>query len=150
MKVIKNILLMTMLSTLTIAAYADTPTTPAPTPTPTATTPSSGADFSGTYQCQGYDPFGKSNYSYPTATFTKNGDTYSIQWLSANGYPLLLGTGVTIPDVNNAIAVVFWDPKKPDYFGVAIYQHKSDGSLQANWTLQAQKQVGTETCTKSK
>jgi len=145
MKVIRKILLSTMLSLFAVAVHAEAASaTPAATPAAS----SGGSDVSGTYQCQGYDPFGKSNYSYPTVTIAKNGDAYTIQWQSSTGYPLLLGTGLFNHEINNAFAVVFWDPKKADYFGTAIYLIKPDGTLQADWTLQAQKQIGTETCTK--
>lgn len=155
MKVMKQALLTTALSMLAIAAYADTTSTNTAATMTTALTntttavaaPASaaGPDVSGNYTCEGYDPFGKSNYANPV-TVTKTGDTYGFQWLSSNGYPLILGTGVYN---NNMLAVVFWDPKKQEYFGTEIYQVKGD-VLQGNWTLQAQKQVGTETCTRKK
>ena len=106
-------------------------------------------DVTGNYQCQGYDPYGKSNYSNPVSV-TKNGETYSFQWLSSKGYPFILGTGVFNKNVNNVISVVFWDPKKADYFGTELFEIKSDGSLQAFWTLQAENLIGTESCTKKK
>lgn len=150
MQVIKQVFLAAVFSLLAINAHAAAVAAPAAAPaTPdTSAAAASTTDVSGTYQCQGYDPFGKSDYNYPTAVFTKNGDTYNIQWQSSTGYPLLLGTGLFNKDVSNAFAVVFWDPKKPDYFGAGLYTVKPDGSMQAVWTLQAQKQIGTEVCTK--
>lgn len=152
MQVISKIVISTALSLLAISAYAATSTMTNTTSTQASKSAdaSSGMDISGTYQCQGYDPFGKSDYNYPTATFSKNGDTYNVQWQSSTGYPLLLGTGLFNKDITNAFSVVFWDPKKADYFGTALYLVKPDGSLAGVWTLQAQKQVGTETCTKAK
>ena len=104
-------------------------------------------DISGNYQCQGYDPYGKSNYANPV-TITRNGNTFTFQWLTTKGYPFILGTGVFNTDLNNAVSVVFWDPKKADYFGTEIFVIKPDGSMSANWTLQGENQVGTESCTK--
>lgn len=148
MQMVNKLFISTILSLFTLSAHAVVPANTQTTMP--ANNVANGPDVSGTYQCQGYDPFGKSDYSYPTAIFSKNGDAYSVQWQSSTGYPLLLGTGIVNKDISNAFSVVFWDPKKADYFGTALYAVKPDGSLSAVWTLQAQKQVGTETCTKAK
>lgn len=129
-KAIKKILLATCLGTLAIATYAQT----AP-------------DFSGTYQCSGYDPYNKANFN-ETITFTKTGDTYSVQLAESGsaGIPYMLGTAL----VNkNAISFVVWDQKKPHIFGAGLYKIKSDGSLDGVWSTKATNQVGTETCVKS-
>ena len=141
MKIV-NMLLISTLSVLTLTAYAKTNSTHNAT-----STPSSAPDISGNYQCQGYDPFGKSNYSNPV-TITKRGSTFNFQWLNQKGYPFLLGTGVMHPDIGNMVSVVFWDPKKAEYFGTEVFAIKSDGSMSATWTVQGEDQVGTETCTK--
>ena len=100
---------------LTVAASAVFAETSASTQAaPAATT----ADVTGTYTCQGYDPYGKTNFN-STVNVSKNGDTYSFQWLS-NGYPYNLGTGLFHKDVPNAVSVVFWDPKKSDYFLIRL------------------------------
>jgi hypothetical protein len=101
----------------------------------------------GDYQCKGYDPYGKNSYGNPVRV-TKNGETYSFQWLTSKGYPFILGTGVLHPDLSDVISVVFWDPKKADYFGTEIFSIKPDGSLSATWTLQGENLVGTENCVK--
>jgi len=131
MKSAKILLLMSMLSLFSLSVYA-----------------ANAADITGNYQCHGYDPFGKSNYANPVSV-TKNGDTYSFQWLNSKGYPFLLGTAVMSIDGNN-VSIVFWDPKKADYFGTEVFTIKPDGSMQANWTVQGENQAGTETCTKNK
>ncbi len=133
-----------ILALLTVASSAVFADTAAPSTAPAANTP----DVTGTYTCQGYDPYGKTNFN-STVNVSKNGDTYSFQWLS-NGYPYNLGTGLFHKDVPNAVSVVFWDPKKSDYFGTEVFYIKSDGSLDAQWTLQAQNKIGTESCTKNK
>lgn len=117
----------------------------------TETTSSNGTpDIAGNYQCKGYDPGGNSNYSSPLSV-TKNGDTYTFQWLNSNGYPYILGTGFLSTNVTNALSVVFWDPKKADYFGTLLYSvNKSDGSLTGSWVVQGTKVLGTENCTKNK
>lgn len=138
--VMANPNVMTLAAATTSAEPASAPTAPAYT--------SPGPDISGSYTCTGYDPFGKTNFN-STVTVTKNGDTYSFQWLS-NGYPYNLGTGIYHKDVKDTISVVFWNPKKPDYFGTEVFMVKPDGSLTANWTVQAESQVGTENCTKNK
>lgn len=106
-------------------------------------------DITGSYQCKGYDPGGNSNYTNPI-TVTKNGDTYAFQWLNSSGYPFNLGTGIMIPNLNNVVSVVFWDPKKSDYFGTMVYAIGSDGTLDGGWVIQGTKKAGTETCIKSK
>lgn len=142
MKLGKKILLLSALSIFSLVTYA------ADTAQPSANANVKLPDISGHYECQGYDPYGKSNYSNPV-TVTRNGETYSFQWLSSKGYPFILGTGVFNKNISNAISVVFWDPKKQDYFGTEIFEIKPDGSMQATWTLQGENAVGTETCTKS-
>lgn len=119
-----------IVSLLTMTAYADT-------------------NIVGSYQCKGFDPFHSktANYSNPV-NITKNGDTYSFQWLHANGYPYIYGTGIMHKDIPNVITVVFWDPTQEDYIGIESYDIKSDGTLQGAWTLKSENKTGTETCTK--
>lgn len=176
MKAGRSLLALISLSLITLGASAAT-TTPATTPAaapatapssaaapaaaPSATTPaassapapastlSAGQDISGSYRCEGNDFTGKSPYTSP-ATVTRNGDTFIFQWLNANGYPYNDGTGIYNKNTNNVMAVVFWDPSKPDSFGTLIYQVQSDGSLVGNWVYKGSNQVGTETCTKTK
>ncbi|MBX3709705.1 MAG: hypothetical protein KIT56_05120 [Gammaproteobacteria bacterium] len=140
MKSAKKILIMSILSLFSITAYAQSNSS-------TNTNSSqNNPDIVGNYQCQGYDPFGKNSYANPV-TITKNGDTYSFQWLTSKGYPFILGTGV-FADVDNVISVVFWDPKKADYFGTEVFTIKPDGSMTATWTVQGENQIGTESCKK--
>lgn len=140
MKMINKIILLSTLSSLPIMIYAANAPAPSLGGSP---------DISGTYQCKGYDPGSKANYANPI-TIVKNGDTYTFQWLNSSGYPFNLGTGIMNPGMNEAISVVFWDPKKSDFFGTMLYQLKPDGSLSGVWVVQATQQLGTENCTKSK
>jgi|SRR5579885_823735 hypothetical protein len=123
---------------------------PAVTPATTAAAPAqapASADISGTYQCQGYDPYNKNNYNFPNVTITKNGDVYNIQWQDANGNPLMLGNAVQNPDAINAYAIMYW-PLKRDYYNVGLYVRKPDGTLESHWLSASQGLVGTETCTR--
>lgn len=139
MRMIHKVILLSALSSLPFIGFAAGATT--------ETTGSS--DITGSYQCKGYDPASKSNYTNPI-TITKNGDTYTFQWLNSNGYPFNLGTGIINPGMSNAMSVVFWDPKKSDFFGTMSYAIQPDGTLSGVWVIQATQQIGTETCVKSK
>lgn len=136
MRFFKGLVLTTILSLCSIAGFA-------------AKNDNTLPDITGTYQCKGYDPGGNSNYANPI-TITKNGDIYNFQWLNSNGVPFNLGTGIFNSKLDNAISVVFWDPKKADFFGTMIYEITSDGSLQGNWVIQGTTKIGTESCTKNK
>lgn len=107
------------------------------------------ADIPGTYQCKGFDPGGNANYSNPI-NITKTGDVFNFQWLNANGQPFNLGTGLLNPGQNNVLSVVFWDLKKPDFFGTMLYTIKEDGSLEGYWVIQGTTKIGTESCVKNK
>lgn len=129
------------LASLHLSAYAGKQADTASTTTST--------DIAGNYQCKGYDPGGNANYNSPL-TITKNGDTYTLQWLNSNGYPYILGTGFMSNNVSDAFSVVFWDPKKADYYGTLLYAVKSDGTLTGSWVIQGTKVLGTESCVKNK
>jgi hypothetical protein len=107
------------------------------------------ADILGTYQCKGFDPGGNANYTNPIS-ITKSGDVFNFQWLNTNGQPFNLGTGILNPNQNNVLSVVFWDMKKPEYFGTMLYNIKEDGSLQGYWVIQSTVKIGTENCVKDK
>ncbi|MBN9227028.1 MULTISPECIES: hypothetical protein [Legionella] len=172
--VIKNVYLVTALSLSTLAAYADdtstsnsnsttnsagtdtsntTSTTPNNTSTTTsntgkATNNNSTTSVLGNYQCQRTDA-ANNTASYPMS-LTKTGDTYTLEWDNSAGDPVLYGTGVMHPNLTNVISSSFWDPRKPDTIGIQMIEIKPDGSLQSNWVLQSDSQLGTETCTKGK
>ncbi|WP_115709575.1 hypothetical protein [Legionella sainthelensi] len=153
--VIKSVYLVTALSLSTMTTYADTTSTPTNTSTSTtSTSPSSNTNNAATpsaqgdYQCQRADA--SNNTSASTLSITKGKDTYTFEWDDSNGDPILYGTGVMVGSLPNAISVSFWDPKKPDALGVEVFELKSDGSLQGNWTLQSDNKLGSETCTKTK
>ena len=167
--VMKSIYLVTALSLPTLTAYADTdnastttPSTPSssttlsnsstPTSTPassdTSTSKAGASTFLGDYQCQRVDS-ANNTAAYPL-TVSKTGDTYTLEWDNSNGDPVLYGTAVMHPNQTNVVASSFWDPRKPDVIGIQMIEVKPDGSLQSNWVLQSDNQLGTETCTKSK
>lgn len=127
-----NIIMTIALSLLTITTYADNSVSPT---------------LAGNYQCQRSDA-SNSVQSYPLV-ISNNGGTYTFEWDNANNYPVLYGTGVRHPNMQNLISVSFSDPKNADAYGVELFEMKPDGSLQANWALQSSNQVGSETCTKS-
>lgn len=153
--VIKSVYLVTALSLSTVTTYADTTSTPANTNTstnstspPTNTSNNATPNPQGDYQCQRADA--SSNTSTSTLSITKGNDTYTFEWDDNNGDPVLYGTGVMVGSLPNAISVSFWDPKKPDAIGIEVFELKSDGSIQGNWTLQLDNKLGSETCTKTK
>ncbi|CAM2962476.1 Uncharacterised protein [Legionella steigerwaltii] len=162
--VIKNVYLVTALSLSTLTAYADdtssnsnttsnagnstSNTSTSTSNTGTATNNNSTSSILGNYQCQRTDA-SNNTVSYPM-TITKTGDTFTFEWDSGTGDPVLYGTGVMHPNLTNVISASFWDPRKPDTIGIQMIQVKPDGSLQSNWVSQADNQLGTETCTRGK
>jgi|SRR5579885_1809417 hypothetical protein len=106
------------------------------------------ADVAGNYQCTRTDP-NNSNTSYPLS-ITKTGDTYTLQWADANGFPTVYGTGVLISaNSGSALSVVYWDSKDSNVFGGEVFAVKPDGSLSGTWALQSTNKLGTEACKKS-
>lgn len=97
------------------------------------------------YECQRTDSSGNT-VSYPV-TVAKTKATYTFQWQTGDT-PVIYGTGVINPKVNNAISVIFWDPKNSDAsYGVVLFSIKSDGSLNGEWIMRSGEE-GSETCTK--
>ncbi|KTD10899.1 hypothetical protein Lgra_1865 [Legionella gratiana] len=155
MKIVMKSVLVTALSLSTLTTYADTTSTSDNLNTSTSSsTPATNSSTTATpnaegdYQCQRVDS--SNNTTAPSLSVTKGNDTYTFEWNDSNGDPILYGTGVMVGSLPNAISVSFWDPKKPDAIGIELFELKSDGSLQANWTLQSDNKLGSETCTKSK
>lgn len=149
MNTVKNLLIMS-LAILTVNAFADTNsnTTNSSTKSTNSGSNTNVMDFSGNYECKGYDPIGKSNYDNPLIV-VKNGDAFNFQWMnSTKGYPILLGTGVTNNDLPNAISIVIWDPVRSTYFGTEIFAAKSDGSMTGTWVLKGENIIGNEHCVK--
>lgn len=141
---IKSIYLVTVISLLSLNAYADDSSSSSST---TPSSASSSSSFTGNYKCQRTDASGTTTSD--TLAITNSGKVYSFEWDSANGYPVLYGTGVMHPNKDNLITLSFSDPKNADNFGAEFFELKSDGSLQANWVVQSANQLGSETCTKS-
>jgi hypothetical protein len=104
--------------------------------------------FAGSYQCKRVDASNNTN-TYPLEIIN-NGNTYTFEWMDANGFPLYYGTGITHPTAPTLAIASFFDPKNPSAFGVEFFKIKPDNSLQSNWVLQQSNQVGSETCTRSK
>ncbi|KTD42137.1 hypothetical protein [Legionella parisiensis] len=161
--VIQSVYLVAALSLPTLTTYADTSTSntnpsdskasttntdAASTNTSISTNKAGTSSFLGDYQCQRVDA-SNNTASYPL-TVSKSGDTYTLQWENSNGDPVLYGTGVMHPNMTNVVATSFWDPRKPDTIGIQMIEIKPDGSLQSNWVVQTDNQVGSETCTRSK
>lgn len=153
--VMKSVYLVTALSLFSITTYADTTSTSdilnAPTSTGSTSANSNNTSIpnaEGNYQCQRVDS--SNNTNVYSLSVTKANDTTTFEWDNSNGDPVLYGTGVMVGSLPNAVSVSFWDPKKPDTIGVELFELKSDGSLHANWTLQSDNKLGSETCTKSK
>lgn len=103
-------------------------------------------NLAGNYQCTRTDPSNNTT-TYPL-TITSTDETYTLQWSDSSGNPVIYGTGVVSPSINNALSVVFWDVKNPSNFGDALYSIKPDGSLNGVWIVQSTTQTGTETCQK--
>lgn len=149
MKAFNRVFLAAAISMLAITAYAVAQSQSNTMPTNTSASDKSGKDISGSYKCSGYDPYDKTNYN-ETIVFKKTGDTYSIQLIHEDSVvPYNLGTGVMSKDVNNAIALVYWDPQKPTTMGTELFEIKADGSLEGIWTSSGTKVTGTEMCTKT-
>lgn len=132
MQAIVKLFFLACLSLLSISIYAQA---------------TGGATFNGTYKCQGYDPYSKANYQFPTVVFTKNGDNYQIQYQDNQGNPVKYGTGVTLADSNNILSVITW-PLKKNFYMVSVYKLQPDGTLTSSWATEGQSQAGSETCMK--
>jgi hypothetical protein len=102
----------------------------------------------GTYKCLRTDP--ANNTKSYSLIVRKVGATYAFEWSDSKGDSALYGTGVISPNVPYFIASSFWDPYKPELVGVEVFEIKPDGTLQGNWVLQAENEIGSETCIKNK
>jgi hypothetical protein len=146
----KNIYLVTALSLLSFAAYADDTSSSSASSTssaPAATsTPAASSGFVGNYQCQRTDA--SSTTTPLSLAITDAGKTYTLEFDNASGYPVLYGTGVMHPSKTNVLSVSFTDPKDTNDYGIELFEMNSDGSLSSTWAVQSANQVGTDTCTK--
>ncbi|CAM2951753.1 Uncharacterised protein [Legionella steigerwaltii] len=128
---------------LTAILYFITPTIYADNPT-ASTSPS----LAGNYKCQWNGTLlGNKNFSL---TISQTGDTYNSEWDDSTGNPVLYGTGLMSPNVNNFMSSSFWGVADNTIIGVLSITIKPDGSLQGNWISQSGKDTGTTTCTKGK
>lgn len=102
-------------------------------------------DISGAYKCMGKDPLNKSDYAIDLLV-TKTGETYSFKW-GGTGKEYS-GTGLFSKNINNVIAVEFWNPNNQNTSGVILYQVQPDGTLNGDWTIADQRLTGSEICNK--
>ncbi|KTC89511.1 hypothetical protein OQJ18_08995 [Fluoribacter dumoffii] len=130
-----SISLTSVLYFLTSAAFADNTT---------ASTPPS---LVGNYKCQ-WTGASLENKNL-SLTISKTGDTYNSEWADDAGNPVLYGTGLMNPNINDFITSSFWSPTNNTLIGVLSLTIRADGSLQGNWISQSGKETGSETCTKS-
>ncbi|GEM_PF-2075360 len=138
MNAINKIMIVSMLCTSTILAYADTP---APTSTP---------DISGTYNCLGSDPFSTPPSFKETIKIAKNGDVYNVQMIHSDSVlPYDFGTGFISKDMPNVFSYVYWDPKNTSTMGTEVLLINSDGSLKGAYADHNKTKSGTESCTKA-
>lgn len=105
-------------------------------------------DVVGTYKCERTDP-SHNTKSYPLLV-RKAGATYAFEWSDSKDDPVLYGTGIISPNAPDFLTTSFWDPYKPEIVGVEVFEIKPDGSLHGNWVLQAEKELGSEICIKSR
>jgi hypothetical protein len=103
-------------------------------------------DISGSYVCQGYDPFKNKDYKAPLI-IKKIENTFSFDenFGSDGHFP---GIGIFSKDDNKHLAVAFWSAHNPKKIGVQLYTISSDGTLSGNWTYKNEKQLGFEECKK--
>lgn len=131
--------------TLTMGASAALAQTSKPASHPSA------PDISGTYACDGSDPYSTPPNFKETIIFKKIGDTYNIQMIhSGSVTPYDFGTGIVHKDVPNALSFVYWDPKDTRTKGTELLEIKADGSLVGVYADHSKDKVGTQTCVKSK
>lgn len=111
------------------------------------TTKTTSSSIVGNYKCQWKGgSLDNKNFSL---TISKSGDTYNSEWDDDSGNPVMYGTGLMSPNINNALTTSFWSTTNSTLVGLLSITIKPDGSLQGNWISQSRKDTGTETCTKS-
>ncbi|STY28503.1 Uncharacterised protein [Legionella wadsworthii] len=111
------------------------------------TTKSTSPSLVGNYKCQWKG--GSLDNKNLSLNISKSGDTYNSEWDDDSGNPVLYGTGLMSPNINNALTSSFWSTTDPTLVGLLSITLKPDGSLQGHWISQSRKDSGTETCTKS-
>lgn len=107
-------------------------------------------DFSGTYNCQGHDPFVNKPYT-GTINIDKNGQAYHVVMTFDKGDDLD-GVGILSQDGQNlAVAAQETKPTKAPQVSVSVYSLSADGNqLISSWTTVGKNQAVTETCQRSK
>jgi hypothetical protein len=92
--------------------------------------------FSGVYHVTGTNPGAAGERYQGTLTISSRGDAYELHWAIANDE--FHGVGIV---VNNTLCVAY---TAGDRVGVVGYRQRSDGSLEARWTVEGLEQLGTE------
>src|SRR5689334_21457008 len=117
MNAINKIVLATTLCTWTLLAFAAEPSTPASS--------SNMPDISGTYTCDGSDPYSNPPGFKEKVIFKKIGDTYNVQMIhNGSVTPYDFGTGIVNKDAPNIFSFVYWDPKDTRTKGTELLEIK--------------------------
>ena len=102
-------------------------------------------DFSGVYECKGYDPYLKRTYTGVVIIKPQN-TVYSLK-MAYNTGEEAKGTGGLYD--NDTIAVVFQDKKDARKVGLERYSVADDGEqIQGYWVYLGNYKLGSEVCKK--
>jgi hypothetical protein len=103
------------------------------------------ADFTGTYQCKGHDPYLDINYT-GTVHIVPQNTVYSLQMEYSTGEKFV-GTGGLYDD--KTISVVFQDPNDLKQVGLERYSYSQDQKkIQGYWVYLGKDKLGSEVCEK--
>lgn len=104
-----------------------------------------GFDFIGSYQCKGYDPYLKKNYTGVVIIKQQN-SVYKLKMAYNTGEEANATGGLFDADT---IAVVFQDTKDLKKVGLERYELAQDGkTIQGYWVYLGGDMLGTEVCEK--
>lgn len=104
-------------------------------------------DFTGSYECQGYDPYLKTKYT-GVIIIKQQKTVYSVKMAYSTGEEAN-GTAGLYDD--NTIAVVFQDTKDLKKVGLERYSLSEDeNQIEGYWVYLGGDQLGTEICKKMK
>ena len=102
-------------------------------------------DFTGSYQCKGFDPYLNRNYT-GLVIIKQQKTVYKLKMVYDTGEEAD-GTGGLYDD--NTIAVVFQDDKDLKKVGLERYSLADDGkTIQGYWVYLREDKLGSEICTK--
>lgn len=107
------------------------------------------ADFSGTYRCSGTDPTLDTPAFKEDIVLKKDGNNYKAEIFTVNAaIPYFIGKAIINKDINNAFALLFWNPTKPDRKGTELFLVNSDGSISGIFGYANMTNIGNESCHK--